>query len=57
MRITCTTMNQVCDLSETLSPTQRHMVANNVRSIAEASFSPSAWMRAIYADETRLASS
>lgn len=52
MRITATTLNQICDLSETLSPTQRKMVADNVRSIAEASFSPSAWMRAIYADET-----
>lgn len=52
MRITCTTMNQICDLSETLSPTQRRMVADNVRSIAEAHFSPSAWMRAVYADDT-----
>lgn len=52
MRITATTMNQVCKLSETLSPAQRMMVADNVRSIAEAHFSPSAWMRAVYADET-----
>ena len=52
MRITATTLKQVCALSETLSPAQRHMVADNVRSIAEASFSPSAWMRAIYADDT-----
>jgi diamine N-acetyltransferase len=52
MRITVTTMNQICDLSETLSPPQRNMVADNVRSIAEAHFSESAWMRAIYADET-----
>jgi diamine N-acetyltransferase len=52
MRITATTMNEICDLSETLSPAQRHMVADNVRSIAEAHFSPSVWMRAIYADET-----
>ena len=52
MRITCTTMNQICDLSETLSPAHRRMVADNVRSIAEASFSPSAWMRAIYVDDT-----
>ena len=28
------------------------MVADNVRSIAQAHFSPSVWMRAIYADET-----
>lgn len=51
MRITATTMNQICDLSKTLSPAHRKMVADNVRSIAEASFSPSVWMRAIYADE------
>ena len=52
MRITATTMNQICDLSKTLSPAHRGMVADNVRSIAEAHFSPSAWMRAIYADDT-----
>jgi diamine N-acetyltransferase len=52
MRITATTMNEICKLSETLSPLHRKMVADNVRSIAEAHFSPSAWMRAIYADET-----
>jgi len=51
MRITATTMNQICHLSDTLSPLHRQMVAPNVRSIAEAHFSPSAWMRAIYADE------
>lgn len=52
MRITVTTMNQICDLSKTLSPAHRKMVADNVRSIAEAHFSESVWMRAIYADET-----
>lgn len=52
MRITATTMNQICDLSATLSPAQRLMVADNVRSIAEAHFSESGWMRAIYADQT-----
>ena len=52
MHITATTMNQICDLSNTLSPAQHKMVADNVRSIAEAYFSPSAWMRAIYADDT-----
>lgn len=51
-RITATTMNEICDLSKTLSPLHRNMVADNVRSIAEAYFSPSAWMRAIYADQT-----
>ena len=52
MRITATTLNQICALSETLPPPQRNMVADNVVSIAEASFSISAWFRAIYADET-----
>ena len=52
MSITATTMEQICDLSETLPPAQRKMVADNVWSIAEAHFSPSAWMRAIYAGET-----
>ena len=52
MRITATTLNQICNLSKTLSPTHRKMVADNVHSIAEAHFSPSAWFRAIYADET-----
>jgi diamine N-acetyltransferase len=52
MQITAATMDQICDLSETLSPAQRKMVANNVYSIAQAHFSKSAWMRAIYADET-----
>ena len=52
MRITATMMNQICDLSETLPSAQRKMVADNVRSIAQAHFSPSVWMRAIYADET-----
>lgn len=52
MRITAATMNAICDLSNTLSPQHKRMVAPNVRSIAEAHFSPSAWMRAIYADDT-----
>jgi diamine N-acetyltransferase len=52
MRITAATMNAICDLSDTLSPQHRRMVATNVRSMAEAHFSPSAWMRAIYADDT-----
>ncbi len=50
-RITCTTLNQVCALSKTLPPDQRGMVADNVVSVAEAHFSPSVWMRAVYADE------
>jgi len=44
MVIIYTTMNKICDLSETLSPAYRRMVANIVRSIAEAPISPSAWM-------------
>lgn len=52
MRITASTFNQICDLSKTLPALQRNMVADNVYSIAEASFSDSAWFRAIYADET-----
>lgn len=51
MRITATNLNQICALSETLSPAHRGMVADNWRSVAEAHFSPSAWMRAIYADD------
>lgn len=52
MRITATTMNRICDLSKTLPSAQRNMVADNVFSIAEAHFSPCAWMRAVYADDT-----
>lgn len=52
MRITATTLNQICALSETLSPAHRHMVSDNVHSIAEAHFSESAWFRAIYVDDT-----
>ncbi len=51
MRITAATLNQICKLSDTLSPAQRHMVADNVHCIAEAHFSENAWMRAIYADD------
>jgi len=40
MRITATTMNQICTLSETLPPAQRKIVAGNVRSIAEAHCTP-----------------
>lgn len=52
MRITAVTLNQICDLSKTLPPDQRNMVADNVVSIAEAHYSPCSWMRAVYADET-----
>ncbi|MEW5870986.1 MAG: GNAT family N-acetyltransferase [Chloroflexota bacterium] len=51
-RINATTALQICKLSETLSPPQRRMVADNAISIVEAHFSENAWFRAIYADET-----
>lgn len=41
-------MYEVCRLSETLSPQQRRMVADNGISIAEAHYSDSAWFRGIY---------
>ena len=52
MHITAATLNQVCDLSETLSPAQRHMLADNVRSIAEAHFSESLAIRERLAPES-----
>jgi diamine N-acetyltransferase len=51
-RITARTVRQICELSETLTPQQRKMVADNADSIALAHFSENAWMRAIYADHT-----
>ena len=51
-RITSRTVWDVCELSETLSPEQRGMIADNGSSIAEAHFSENAWFRAIYANET-----
>ncbi|WP_432283801.1 GNAT family N-acetyltransferase [Aminobacter sp. BA135] len=50
-RITCQTVSDICDLSETLSEAQRNKVADNAMSIAEAHFSENAWFRAVYADE------
>lgn len=52
MHITAATLSQICALSETLTPAQHRMVADNVYSIAQAHFANNAWMRAIYADET-----
>ena len=50
--VTIETLWPVCQLSETLSPAHKKMVANNAFSIAEAHFHPQrAWFRAIYADE------
>ncbi len=51
-RITAGTVVQICKLSETLTPAQRKMVADNAVSIAQAHFSEGAWLRAIYADDT-----
>lgn len=51
-RINSQTVYEVCELSETLSPAQRSMIADNGTSIAEAHFSENAWFRAIYADDT-----
>lgn len=50
--ITAETLFPVIKLSDTLSEAQRQHVAPNAVSIAEAHFSPYAWFRAIYADET-----
>ena len=51
-RITSENVSEVCELSETLSPEQREMVADNGVSIAEGFCSQAAWFRAIYLDET-----
>jgi diamine N-acetyltransferase len=51
-RITASTVRDICQLSETLTPPQRKMVADNAVSIAQAHFAESAWFRAIYADDT-----
>ena len=50
--ITFKTVVEVCKLSDTLSPLQRRMVADNAISIAQGHFSEAAWMRAIYAGDT-----
>jgi len=50
-RISAQNVIAICKLSETLSSQQRKMVSDNAVSIAQASFSEHAWMRAIYADE------
>ena len=51
-RLTAANVLAICKLSETLTPAQRQMVADNAISIAEAHCSEGAWMRAIYAGET-----
>jgi diamine N-acetyltransferase len=50
--ITEETVEEIINLSKTLSEAQRKMVADNAKSIAQAHFSKHAWFRAIYADET-----
>lgn len=50
-RINAQNVLTICGLSETLTPQQREMVTDNAVSIAQASFSEHAWMRAIYADD------
>jgi len=48
--ITAESLSEILDLQ--VGEGQRTFVADNARSIAQAHFSPHAWFRAIYADET-----
>jgi diamine N-acetyltransferase len=48
--ITAGTVRQITNLS--VGPDQQRFVASNAVSLAQALFSPDAWYRAIYADET-----
>jgi diamine N-acetyltransferase len=48
--ITADTVRQITSLS--VSPDQQRFVASNAVSLAQALFSPEAWYRAIYADES-----
>ena len=48
--VTADTVRTICAL--TVAPSQQGFVAPNAVSIAEAHFTPAAWFRAIYADET-----
>ena len=47
--ITEQTVHGICMLSDTLTEPQKHYVAPNAISLAQAHFSPYAWFRAIYA--------
>jgi diamine N-acetyltransferase len=49
--ITAETVRRIIKLSDTLTPEQRRMVADNAVSIAEAHFCDKAWFRAIYAGD------
>ncbi len=48
--VTADTVGDICQLE--VSEAQKHFVAPNAVSIAQAYFQPKAWFRAIYADET-----
>jgi diamine N-acetyltransferase len=48
--VTADTVRTICRLD--VSEAQKHFVASNAVSIAQAYFEPKAWFRAIYADET-----
>lgn len=48
--VTAETVRAVAALE--VAPDQQHLVANNALSMAEASVTPGAWFRAVYADET-----
>ncbi len=47
--VTAETVREICALQ--VAPAQRGFVAPNAVSLAEASFEPNAWPRAIYADD------
>jgi diamine N-acetyltransferase len=51
-RLTSKNVIEICKLSETLTPRQRTMVADNALSIAQAFCSQNAWVRAIYDSST-----
>jgi diamine N-acetyltransferase len=48
--VTAETVRTICYLE--VGEAQKHFVAPNAHSIAQAYFEPKAWFRAIYADET-----
>jgi len=48
--VTAETVRSICRL--TVAPDQDRFVAPNAVSIAEAHFTPEAWFRAVYADDT-----
>ena len=50
--ITEDTVREICNLSNTLTPPRKYMVAPNSVSIAQAHFSEHAWFRAICAGDT-----